>query len=263
MKVAIIANTGLGDGLWMMIVAHNFHRHGHNVTLYNDYLYHLRSLFEVPVELYSPPSADLIISQQYAPGPRGERIEKETLDQSKTYVQNLRDLCITRFNLPHSTTDLGLKIPAHWRHRANPRRVILHPVTANGWKDWPRKKFIRLATLLQNDGFEPQFVGTRQDMAHFPSPLSLDWLSLAQFIYESGHLIGNDGSLGHLASAFHIPTLSLFDRKSRATFWRPGWGPGNVILPYPLLPGRFLIKKFWKQFLTVKRVHNQFCNKNI
>jgi ADP-heptose:LPS heptosyltransferase len=160
-----------------------------------------------------------------------------------------------------------MKIPSNWTYRANPKRVVIHPSSANPWKNWPQKKFIALAKRLQEDGFMPQFTLPSAEAAEWnplleqaglPKAISTDWMSLTQFIYESGFLIGNDASAGHLASSLFIPTLSIFDRKSRAIFWRPGWGYSQTVLPPKVLFGRSLIKALWKRALSVGRVYRSF-----
>ncbi len=281
MDVAVVANTGLGDGLWMMVIANNFARHGHRVTLYSSFLCHLKGVFpQVTIEPYSDTwegllaSYDRVLIQQYTPLSKQKDLpkhayilRKEELDLSRSYVLNLQNLCKEQFDLHLSGTDVGAQLPKDWVYRANLHRVVIHPSSANAWKNWPVDKFIRLAKRLQDRGYTPCFTLPPKEVeewrimlakAQLPDPLCVGWMDLAQFIYESGYLIGNDASAGHLASALHIPTLSIFDRDSRAVFWRPGWGPGKVVLPYPVLPGRSLRKAYWKQFLSVGRAYRAF-----
>ncbi|MBI5273384.1 MAG: hypothetical protein HY861_05310 [Chlamydiia bacterium] len=281
MRLAIVANTGLGDALWMMIVASNARRQGHRVVLYTDYLCHLEALFpSITIRPYPKDMLtlynqfDRVLLQAHSPSsnskllpPHAYVLHKETLNHAKSYVQNLADFSNRFLNISTSTSDLDIQIPQEWRYRKENKRVTIHPSSANEGKNWLPSKFIRLAKKLQIHGYHPLFTlppnesalwNDALQKAGLPSPLSLDWMGLAQLIYESGFLIGNDASAGHLASSLHIPTLSLFDRKSRAHFWRPGWGPGNIVLPYPILPGRFLRKRYWKQFLSVGRVLRAF-----
>lgn len=273
-KIAIIANTGLGDALWMMVIANNFVKEQREVTIYNNYLCHLSSLF--PHVAICPYSAwkgnyDFLIRQQGAPIPDGAKpnivIDKEAFDPKKSYVLNLRELCKKKFGLSKAQTEIGLEVPRHWSFRFFKKRIAIHPSSANSWKNWPQSKFISLAKLLQKAGFNPYFTmpdveamewNSSLAIAQLPQAVSLDWIFLTQFIYESGFFIGNDNSAGHMASCLNVPTLTLFDRKSRALLYRPGWGPGEVVLPHPILFGRNLRKIFWKQFLSVRRVFRSF-----
>lgn len=278
MKVAVIANTGLGDALLMMIVANNFAKRGDAVTLYSNFLSHLAPLFpHVTVAPYSKEllleEFDKAIFQQHSPGSKNKLpahasvIKKDELDLTRSFASNLRDVCEKRLDLVNSTTDLGLKVPGTWKHRVFPKRVVIHPSSADPYKNWPQEKFIHLARQLQKEGYEPHFTLPPAEAAQWkptllraglPAALSLSWMPLAQFIYESGYMIGNDASPAHLASSLSIPTLSIFDRTSRARFWRPGWNPGEIVLPYPILIGRTMRKALWKRFLPVSRVRHSF-----
>jgi Glycosyltransferase family 9 (heptosyltransferase) len=81
---------------------------------------------------------------------------------------------------------------------------------------------------------------------------------VARWIAESSWFIGNDSGLGHLASCIGVPTLSLFMRQGLARSWRPGWGPGEVVLPLSVLPFGGLRERLWQRFLTVRRVMAAF-----
>ena len=279
--VAIIANTGLGDALWMMVIAQNFARQGHRVVLYNDFLIHLQPLFPwVTVNKYPAEIAplfalfDKIIIQQHAPGSKMseypahvELIYKKDLALDKTFALNMHEVSKSLLSPAPCSMDIGLQIPVNWLFRAYSRRVVIHPLSANAWKNWPAAKFIALAKKLQQDGFSPQFILPPIELAEWKArlqteglnkPLALDWMNLTQFIYESGYYIGNDASTGHLASSLWIPTLSIFDRKSRSLLLKPSWGPNLIIRPPAILFGRALIKALWKRCLSVGRVYRAF-----
>ncbi len=281
MKIGIVSNTGLGDALWMMVVANNFYLQGSSVVLYSDFLCHLSGLFpHITVRKYPKEEErkreweqfDRVILQHHSPGskeknlpPHMRVVYKEELDLNKSFVLNLRD--ISKQYLEKATTDLGICLPKEWIYRLHDKRIVIHPLSADLAKNWSFDRFITLAKELQKDGWEPTFVLPPQDMpwwettlckADLPKPQCLSWMELARFIYESAYFIGNDASPGHLASALKVPTLSIFNRYSRAVFLRPGWGPGAVVLPYGILPGRMLRIKLWKHFLPVKRVLQAF-----
>src|SRR5450631_2697721 len=108
MKIGIVSNTGLGDALWMMVVANNFYLHGSSVVIYSDFLCHLQALFpQISIRRYPKEEDrqkewelhDQIIFQHHAPGskerplPSHSRvIYKETLNLDKSFVLNLRDI---------------------------------------------------------------------------------------------------------------------------------------------------------------------------
>lgn len=274
--IAIIANTGLGDALWMTVCAHNYAQAGYTVTLYSTFLTHLQSLFPhftiLPYPETLPSSFDKFLFQQYSPfsrtkplPPHATVLHKEQFDLSQSYVANLTHYC--KQQLGHATPTTGIQIPSSWRYRHNPHQIILQPLSADPSKNWRPSQFIALATHLSNQGYHPLFVLPPTDLSDWqdllrytslPEPLSLPWLALAQLLYESGHFIGNDASPGHLASILNIPTLTLFSRKSRATLYRPSFSPGEVVLPYALLPGRTLRSQYWQYFLPVKKALKAF-----
>ncbi|MDR5738231.1 hypothetical protein [Caballeronia sp. LZ016] len=55
-----------------------------------------------------------------------------------------------------------------------------------------------------------------------------------------------------------MPTLTLFMRRGLARSWRPGWGPGAIVLPPALVPSAALRERFWKRLLSVRRVMAAF-----
>lgn len=180
-------------------------------------------------------------------------------------VENLCEICEKQLELPYSRRENGIQIPKRLRWRAHPKRVLLHPMSADEKKNWPFQKFIKLGHLLQKEGFEPSFCVSPQERELWKTAVAIEQLplfptvsDLAAWVYESGYLIGNDSGIGHLASLFHIPTLSLFARKSYSCLWRPGWGPGAVVTPPNLLIGSRLKQKYWKQMLSVGRVLKRF-----
>lgn len=279
--VAIVANTGLGDALWMMSLVHAFYTAGHAVVLYSDFLCHLNCLFpHISIQPYLRKEErgsmgqkfDRILFQHHSPGskdrplPKQARVlYKEEMDLSHSYVWNLRKIGLKEVG--NESSEVGLCVPEEWDYRKNQNRVIIHPSSADRTKNWRPCQFITLATRLKAKGYDPRFIipfserdPWEKALQHvgLAEPVSLGWLDLAQYLYESGYFIGNDASPGHLASLLQIPTLSLFSRKSRAILYRPSFGPGVVVLPYACLPGRGLRNALWQYFLPVSRVYKAF-----
>ena len=84
---------------------------------------------------------------------------------------------------------------------------------------------------------------------------------LAQYIYESGYLIGNDSGLGHLASALGVPTLTFCRRKTWANMWAPSFSKGIVVTPSSIIPnirGLRLRDRHWKTFITLGMARRAF-----
>jgi ADP-heptose:LPS heptosyltransferase len=84
---------------------------------------------------------------------------------------------------------------------------------------------------------------------------------LAEMVYESGYVIGNDSLLGHLASNLHIPSLIIANDRKRMRLWRPGWLKGEVITPSNT-PFCYLLLKLnrsnWKHTISVKEALSIF-----
>lgn len=290
-SIAIISALGLGDGLLSMIIAHNLKQQGYSVTLFHDYLTQLREWFpqhtivSYPAaitgnginvqkleELFQP--FDLIISTDGAPsfayrkmlGDKYKIFYEQDFDRQKTIAANFVAICRDFFQLENTSRTNGLVVPPTVEPRQFGQRVIIHPTSTCDTKNWLPEKFIRLAQKLQRQGFEPVFIVSpveRQEWlwveSHgFAVPYFANLDRLARFVAESGYMIGNDSGIGHLASNLGIPTLSLFARRSMANLWRPNWSIGRVVTPIFQLPGARLRVRYWKKFLTVRRVEVAF-----
>ncbi|MGB6977415.1 MAG: glycosyltransferase family 9 protein [Gammaproteobacteria bacterium] len=289
--IAIISALGLGDGLLSMILAHNLKQNGYSVKVFSDYLTQLHEWFpqhtivnyptgikagEMRVEklgeLFQP--FDLIVSTDGAPlfayremlGDKYKIFYEHDFDRRQTIAANFMAICRDFFHLADFSIANGLVMPATLQPRKFIQRVIIHPTSTCHTKNWLPEKFVRLARKLQQQGFEPVFVVSpteRQEWlwveSHgFALPYFANLDRLARFVAESGYMIGNDSGIGHLASNLGIPTLSLFARRSMANLWRPNWSAGRVVTPVFQLPGARLRVRYWKKFLTVRRVRVAF-----
>lgn len=164
-------------------------------------------------------------------------------DPEKTMVLNLQLAMKRWFQI--DSLENGLIPPPHLIHRKYPKRIAIHPKSSSSLKDWPLGKYKKVATALQEKGFEPVFI------PEFPT---LE--DLASFIYESGAFLGTDSGPGHLASYLQIPTLTIAQSKKHMRLWKPGWGHSEVITPPPF---KFL-KKFWKSLISIKLVTKTILN---
>lgn len=281
--IAVIANTGLGDAIIFETLSHILNTHGWPSVLYSDFLYTLRAWYpNTSIRPYPKSSQErhyfanaheFYVFQEYSPL-KSEKIQAPTYTlgenyrrrKGETWLDQIRRFVWDTFQLDEPCLESGIKAPEALEFRRHKDRLFLHPSSLKKEKNWPRDKFIQLACRLRSKGFNPVFCSSPEDKVHWDrelekhalSPmLAIELTDLASLIYESGFFIGNDAGIGHLAAAMGLPSLRLFDRKSRASFWSGGWKTGRVCLPYPLIC-RSLRKKYWKHLLTVNRVERAF-----
>jgi len=278
---AVVCARGLGDALLSMVLAHNLRLSGKQVTIFSSILCELKDWFPgFQILPYPAPkqfsaifssfdsiiAADhSIIKENHQFGNQLIILKENDFDKKHTMVDNLQSICKKQFSLPFARRENGI-VPLKqlmWRQHIN--RILLHPMSSEIKKNWPAKKFIALANLLEREGFQPYFCVSPAEAPMWQSFISEERLpsfptvsSLASFIYESGYLIGNDSGVGHLAASLNIPTLSLFARKSYANLWRPGWGLNVVVTPPNILFGSRMKQKYWKSLLKARRVKNMF-----
>ncbi|WP_070885145.1 glycosyltransferase family 9 protein [Pseudomonas argentinensis] len=184
-------------------------------------------------------------------------------DDSVSMVEQAVAFCRMRLGLSDASSDIGLQMPSTLQHRRHARRVMLHPLSYNVKKNWPHKKYLRLARRLRREGFEPQFVLSPKERAawaqrfepEFAVPQFANARELAAHLYESGYVIGNDSGVGHLASALGVPVLTLYRKRRDGFCWRPGWGDNEVVRPLISLGS---IKRAWMVFLGVSRAERAF-----
>lgn len=180
-------------------------------------------------------------------------------------VKNMEVFCRDVLKLQNVSGNNGIKAPAHLVHQKHKRRVIIHPLSTNEAKNWSAKQYLQLAKQLKKRGFKPVFITspterqiweplTKQafELPHFPTIADL-----AEYIYESAYMIGNDSGIGHLASNLGLPTLSIYNSRDHYR-WRPGWTSGLVIKP--CLISRLFPKTAWRRFVSPREVLKQFTN---
>ena len=289
--IAIISARGLGDGILSMIIAHHLQQNDYSVTVFHDFLTQLREWFPQQTILNYPPEIklettnpeqireifqdfNLIISTDGAPlfpyreilGDKYKIFYEHEFNKRQTVAVNFMTICTEFFHLTNVSLTNGITVPAILQPRKFRQRIIIHPTSSCDTKNWLPEKFLRLARKLQQKGFEPIFVVSPNERPDwlwvksygFALPYFANLDRLARYIVESGYMIGNDSGIGHLASNLGVPTLSLFSRKSLAKLWRPNWTVGGIVTPGFQLPGAPLRIKYWKKFLTVRRVRAAF-----
>lgn len=279
--VAIVCARGLGDALLSMILSENLLSAGFRVTTFSSVLCGLQPWFPHHHILPYPKQTDFqktfsafdeVIAADHAPvqahhafGNRLTILKESAFNKSFPLAKNLQLYCKDQLSIAHAKLDNGIRVPDELKWRLHQNRVIIHPMSLEQKRTWPADKFLRLGEKLEEEGFKPIFCVSPSEypawqdcLPHEKLPLFPTISHLASFIYESGYLIGNNSGLGHLASVLNVPTLSLFARKSYARLWRPGWGPGLIVTPFPIAIGSRMKERLWKQTLSVGKVLRAF-----
>lgn len=306
MKAAVICSKGIGDGLLMMVASHRLFSRGYSVTTYQDTLHEMSkwfpshtfkkhtSLKDLKKELTS---YNLIILQndntllskniidlhkqghlqsisvfyssyekeKHPPLTSWDRV----FNRSRPMVDNIAEAIASVLQCTQVSKNNGLIIPSHLKYKRYSKRVLIHPTSTTPFRTWNMQKFIKVAHLLTQRGYNVSFCVSPQERSSWISLVKAPFLlptfptlgELAAYIYESAFLIGNESGTGHLASNLHIPTLILGSCSKQLALWRPGWFAGKILTPYRFIPNlkKFrLRKKKWQTFISPKRVIRAF-----
>ena len=294
MKNALFSCQGLGDGLLALIIAHNLQRAGDITTTFHPFLQGMQpwfpDLFLAPfpephqlaefdryILVYEKsswmhsilnhckhyyPEKTFILNPIATPNKDYPYWEVGKFDGRKTFAYNLVRFCEETLGVKEGIKSNGITFPKEITPHKYPQRVILHPTSSRPGKNWPQKKFLKLAEELKNSGFEPVFLLTKEEKASWPNtpfaaPEFASLSAAAAFVAESGSMIGNDSGIGHLASSLGLPTVTLCRSKMNARFWRPDFAPNLVLTPpdwLPNLKGLRLRDKYWKETISVSSV---------
>ncbi|BAN23354.1 putative uncharacterized protein [Caballeronia insecticola] len=185
---------------------------------------------------------------------------------TKHMVDRIVDIAVNVLHLPDVSRSNGLVVPAGIVRGRMAHRVVIHPTGSHPEKMWRRDKFLALSRALTHCELRPSFLVAPAEFAGWDDIArdghevnALPRLhDVATWIAESGWFIGNDSGLGHLASSIGVPTLTLFMRRGLARSWRPGWGPGAIVLAPSVVPFAALKERLWQRLLTVRRVMAAF-----
>lgn len=303
-KAAIFCHNGLGDGVNCLVLSNNLHLNGWKVDTYHNLIGSMQNWFpHLPVSPY--PSLEQLpqILQSYdrffvvhndtdefvkrliQEGKRrfpdqvkvlylypskhivNEPYYKDCLtDPTQSVAANLRLFCEKVLHLPKITKSNGFIPPTGLVARKCLNRVAIHPTSARVTRNWPKEKFLQLAGIIQQKGYEPILIpGTAEkqnwegygfEVASFAN---LDLL--ARYLFESGYLIGNDSGLGHLASALGVPTLTVCRRKAWANMWAPSFNRAVVVTPSSWIPnirGLRLRDRYWQKLISIRKAEKAF-----
>lgn len=276
-EVAVALPPPIGDSLIGLVLVNNLIRNGYRPVVFGWVAEHLADwlpgvdvrkpeghtgAFDTVIELWKTDYAAALsrsgrtLSLDRFPEYSGSKHMVERIVDVATHVLQLRD--VTRSN--------GLVVPAGVMRGRFANRVAIHPTGSHPEKMWERDKFLALSRALMRRQLSPSFLVSPSEMSGWNDVAreghevnALPRLGdVATWIAESSWFIGNDSGLGHLASSLGVPTLTLFMRRGLARSWRPGWGPGAVVLPPALVPSAALRERLWKRLLTVRRVMSAF-----
>lgn len=296
MKIAIFSCAGLGDCLLTLILSENLRRSGHEVVTFHPFMKELQAWFpKLPIRPF-PPAYDefdqFIVVYEKSPWMKEvldhclAHFRKETIvlnpiatpnrdypyweegkfDGKIPFADNIVTFCRDILGIEGAVKENGLHIPSDVKLRSKPNQVVIHPTSSRPGKNWPRSKFLKLAEVLKKQGYDPVFMVSPKERVDWPeAPPFKNLDEMVRCVAESGLMVGNDSGIGHLASLFGIPTVSLFKNERTADFWKPAFALNIAITPkgwLPNLKGLRWRDKYWHWGISVRRVFrsfNQLC----
>jgi ADP-heptose:LPS heptosyltransferase len=140
--------------------------------------------------------------------------------------------------IPADPAELGLASPGG---SPSPGAVVLHPGAAAPGRRWPPDRFAVVARLLGRQGHRVVITGTAGERAlrHRVASraglgpeavLDTDLAGLAALIAAASLVISNDTGTSHLATAYAVPSVTLFGPVSPALWGPPEDRPWHVAL---------------------------------
>ena len=289
MRYAIFSCAGLGDCLLMLIVAENLRRAGHEVVTFHPFMQEMQGWFPgLPIRPFPPQYEEfdrfivvyekspwmkevldhclaherektIVLNPIATPNHDYPYWEEGQFDGKIPFADNLVTFCRDVLGIKAEKKN-GVVIPPGIEKK--PRQVVIHPTSSRPGKNWPRKKFLKLAERLKKAGFNPVFVVSPKERIDWPeAPAFKNLDEMVRCVAASTFMIGNDSGIGHLASLFGIPTVSLFKNERTADFWKPAFAPNIAMIPkgwLPNLKGLRWRDKYWHWGISVQRVFNEF-----
>lgn len=207
LKGAVISREGLGDGLVALILAHNLHLNGWDVSMYQKgicdqlqpWLGHIQLKREYSVEKIDEilKSFDKIFIFYCEKDPfthqiikRGKEIDEMKVtvinpcfsrnignqpfyedclfSPSLSIVDNMERFCKKVLRLSKTTKHNGITPDKKLVHKKNKMRVCIHATSSREGKNWPIEKFIEVARQVKSDGYEPVFIMTSEEKKQYP-----------------------------------------------------------------------------------------------
>lgn len=291
-KIGIFSCAGVGDCLLILILAENLLRQGHQVVVFHPFMAEMQSWFpSVSIRPFPPHyeefdrfivvyeksdwmrrvldhslahhrKATTVLNPIATPNQDYPYWEEGQFNGRFSFADNLVTFCQNILGIDEAKKDNGLVLPPDVKLKIDPKQVIIHPTSSRPGKNWPRSKFLKLARAIEKRGYKPVFVVSPKERAEWPeAPVFKNLDEMARCVAASGLMVGNDSGIGHLASCFGIPTLSLFKNERTADFWKPSFAPNIALIPkgwLPNLKGMRWRDKYWHWGISVRRVLRAF-----
>ncbi len=307
MKAAVICSEGIDDTLLMMVASHRLFAKGYTVSTYQDGLcemnkwfpsHHLRKRALLHGSEQTLSEYNLVILQ-YDHSPLAHKIIElykkghihnlsvfyshyqrdkhpaltswdRVFDQSKSMVENIATSVASLLQCKQISKNNGLIVPKELKRKQNGKRILIDPIGKTSNNTWKEQKFIKLASMIAEKGYEIAFIVHHvKKRIRWLSLLNGDFLlptfptlsHLAAYVYESSLLIAHESDVGHLASNLHIPTLIIPSYPKQVALRRPDWFFAHIVTPPPLAcPCRWFCfhKKKEHSFISTKRVFRHF-----
>jgi len=301
-KIAILMIPALGDALLFLVLANNLRRSDYQVTFFSTpfsqydlvisippivdlyknvipadefdkfcvFIYTGKNEFRYKVHVDHEDRIRKIINdqnklQKILPLLKASDVAFSNISRTLPLVKTMEVFCRTILGLDNVSKEVEISPPRTLTYQKYNKRIIIHPASSNNEKNWTPMKFIKLARLLKQQGWDPVFTMSPPERVdwqkiinnEFSLPIFSTLDELAAFIYESALMIGNDSGVGHLASCLNIPTLTIINTNPGSGLrWRPGWAYGELV--YPTISLNVLNRRYWKCFLSVRKVFNAF-----
>lgn len=301
LRAAVIPASGLGDALIMMVASERLRREGYEVFTFQNHLHELSEWFSGHNLTPLPPADDLgaclasfdFVLLQNDNSPTSRRIidlhrngviarlctlyyeyhyykhgvlspHDILLDPRRTLVENVAIAISKALNLNDYSKNNGIQIPAGMVKMRYPKRVLLHPSASDPSKIWPIAKFLKVAHMIHEEGYDPIFIVAPKERPFFedkiPKPFSLltprNLSELAQTLYESRAFIGNGSGPSHLASLLHLPSVTLIGFDPLFRLWHPGWLSSHILCPpkWALnIKGLRWKERYWDRWISARK----------
>lgn len=291
-RFAVVSAAGIGDALILEMASYHLRKMGHDVVSFTNHLsgfgewlpnVHCQaqpglgeekevfaSFDAILVQHDNTPKARAILALR--PGKKvytfytNYRLSKHgplwpgmdfVFDEKQSMVENTKTALKELFSIGADLGENGLAPPKHLVYQKHPKRVAIHPTSTMPSKNWPKKKFLKVAHWLEKNGFEPVFVTSPAERAKWGGPELKSLADLASFLYESGSFLGNDSGPGHLASYLGIPYLIIGKQDRQMQLWRPGWHPGEIVTAPSWIPnckGFRIRDEKWQWFVSARNI---------
>jgi heptosyltransferase-3 len=301
-KAIVFCCKGLGDGLISFTLSYNLALTGWEVVSFHPFLQGMQPSFPWQKILPFPEGQDLekalgeadkiFFFYEKSQEMKGPLTLAQSLHRHKTtilnpiatkrkdypfweegrfngeicFVDNLLQFCRSTLGIKNPVRSAGIIPASQYAFCRNPRRIVIHPKSSREGKNWLFPKYLALAKILLEKGYEPVFIFTKEEKKQteghcFSEYIIDDLVDLVGFVYESFAMIGNDSGIGHLASALGLSTITICRSPASIRFWRPAFSHGSCVTPRAWIPNIKVLRlrdKYWKMWISPRRILKDF-----